>query len=318
VSVVELRVTPEAAGERLDAYLAASPELALSRSAIKRLLGEGRVELSAGDARPARRLAGGERIRVLLPEAGSLLPRPQPLPLSLVYEDDHLAVVDKPAGLVVHPAPGHQDGTLVNALLHALGDLPPTDDPTRPGIVHRLDRYTSGLLVVARTPDALVSLQRQIRERAATRVYRLLASHGRSLPTSGTFDTPYGRHPKDRKRFSSRFDARRRAVTHFRVTALHETLAECEARLETGRTHQIRVHFSDAGHPLCGDRVYGGRVARTAKPVERRALAGLERQFLHATRLELTHPATHAQLRFDSPLPADLAAIVDLLAAGRG
>ena len=261
-------------------------------------------------ARPAARLQGGETVVVRLPAARPRTPRPQALPCAIVFSDEHLVVVDKPSGLVVHPAAGHEDGTLVNALLHALGDLPASDDAARPGIVHRLDRDTSGLLVVARTPAALAALQAQVRARSMARVYRLLVARAAALPDAGTFDTPFGRHPKDRKRFSSRFEAPRRAVTHFRVTARFTTLAQCEARLETGRTHQIRVHFADAGHPVCGDPVYGGRPGHGAAEAERRALCGLTRQFLHAARLELDHPATGERLGFDSPLPPDLAAVL--------
>ena len=166
--------------------------------------------------------------------------------------------------------------------------------------MHRLDRDTSGLLVVARTPAALTDLQAQIAARTVSRTYLTLVCQAARLPDQGEWDTAYGRHPRDRKRFSSRVRAARRAITRWRVRERWGGLALCEVRLVTGRTHQIRVHFADAGHPVCGDRVYGGRPARAAVP-------GLERQLLHATRLELTHPGTGERVRFDSPLPEDLA-----------
>jgi len=291
--------------------LAADPDLGLSRAALKRLADEGRVAVDGRPARAGTRVRGGEAVTVRLHPPVPEHPQPQAMDLATVHVDPHLVVVDKPPGLVVHPAAGHPDGTLVNGLLHSFGSLPATDDPCRPGIVHRLDRDTSGLLVVARTPETLASLQAQIGARTARRSYVTLVRSAARLPDAGEWDTPYGRHPKDRKRFSSRVEAERRAVTRWRVVERLGGLALCEVSLVTGRTHQIRVHFADAGHPVCGDRVYGGRGRRGRPAEERAALAGLGRQFLHATRLELTHPATGARTTLSSALAPDLAAVLE-------
>ena len=225
--------------------------------------------------------------------------------LRLHHVDDHLAIVEKPPGLVVHPAPGHSSGTLLNGLLHALGPLPPSDDPARPGIVHRLDRDTSGLLLVARDAHALEALSAAIARREVARTYLLLATNALGLADIGEWETAYGRHPRDRKRFSSRHEGARRAKTRWRVIErVGPDLALCEASLVTGRTHQIRVHFADHGHPLVGDAVYGHKRSRKR---------GAHRQFLHATRLELTHPRSGEALSVESPLPDDLEAVLSSL-----
>lgn len=203
-------------------------------------------------------------------------------------------VVNKPAGLVVHPAPGHPDGTLVNALLHAPGGLAESDDPLRPGIVHRLDKDTSGVIVAARSALALAGLQKAIADRVVTRRYLLVVRNAARLPEAGTWDTAYGRNPRYRKRMTGRLGDRR-AVTHWRrIEPLPGGHALAEATLETGRTHQIRVHFAEAGYPVLGDRVYG------------RSDKTLPRQFLHAAQLAFEHPATGAALDIEAPLPEDL------------
>lgn len=217
----------------------------------------------------------------------------------IVYLDDELAVVDKPAGLVVHPAPSHRGPTLVDMLAEILGG---GADPERPGIVHRLDKGTSGLLVVARTDEAHAALQAQVRHREVERAYLALAE-GRIASRTGTIDAPIGRARRDRQRMAVAGAASRQARTHFSVLELLRAETYLEARLETGRTHQIRAHFGAIGHPLVGDTTYGGRTAY-----------GLERQFLHAHRLAFDHPGSGERLAFSSELPADLAAA---LAAAR-
>jgi 23S rRNA pseudouridine1911/1915/1917 synthase len=215
--------------------------------------------------------------------------------LRIVHLDDDLAVVDKPAGLVVHPAPSHSGPTLVSEL----GDLLGGGDPERPGIVHRLDKDTSGLMVVARGPQALAALQKAVREREVERRYLALAG-GRLASRTGTIDAPIGRAPRRRTRMAVAGAASREARTHFEVLELLPRESYVEARLETGRTHQIRAHFAAIGHPLVGDSTYGGKDRY-----------GLERQFLHAHRLAFRHPRTGAALDFTSPLPADLAAALE-------
>ena len=287
----------DAAGIRLDAFLASCQEMDLTRSAARKLCADGRVQVDGALAKPATRLKGGETVTASLPPPPPAEPGPEDLGLTLVHVDEHVAVLDKPVGMVVHPAPGHPTGTAVNGLLHLLGPLPISDDPSRPGIVHRLDRDTSGLMVVARTPAALETLQAAIRAREVTRRYLLVVRNARQLPEAGTWDTPYGRHPGDRKRMSSRHEGARRAVTHWRrIEALGDGRhALVEATLETGRTHQIRAHFCDARFPVLGDRVYG------------RPDPDLPRQFLHAAALALIHPVSGVDISMTSPLPADLA-----------
>jgi 23S rRNA pseudouridine1911/1915/1917 synthase len=214
----------------------------------------------------------------------------------IAYLDDELAVVDKPAGLVVHPAPSHRGPTLVDVLAEILGG---GADPERPGIVHRLDKGTSGLLVVARTDEAHAALQEQVRRREIERAYLALAQ-GRIASRTGTIDAPIGRARRDRQRMAVAGAASRQARTHFSVLELLRMETYLEARLETGRTHQIRAHFGAIGHPLVGDATYGGRVAY-----------GLERQFLHAHRLAFAHPSSGKRLAFSSELPADLARALD-------
>lgn len=216
--------------------------------------------------------------------------------LRVVYLDDALAVVDKPAGLVVHPAPSHTGPTLVDELAEILGG---GGDPERPGIVHRLDKDTSGLLVVARDDEVHAALQQQVREREVERVYLALAG-GRLTSRTGTIDAPIGRAAKQRHRMAVSGAASRQARTHFTVLELLPRESYLEARLETGRTHQIRAHFAAIGHPLTGDSTYGGK-----------ARYGLERQFLHAHRLAFQHPRTGERLGFTSPLPGDLAAALE-------
>ncbi len=300
----------------MDSFVARRLE-GISRGLARRLLEQGMVILPArpSDARikPATRLDQGEPVVVTVPEPEPLEAIPQDIPLTVVYEDEHLVVVDKPAGLVVHPAPGHEDGTLVNALLHHCRDLSPIGGVLRPGIVHRIDRDTTGLLVVAKSALAHEKLAALFKAHDIQRRYRAVVhDHGR-LPERGTFRTLFGRHPKDRKRFSSKVSKGREAVTHWQVERrLPGGLAEITVTLETGRTHQIRVHFSDHGCPLVGDRVYGGRRADRRLPPEVAGLAmAMQRQALHAELLGFLHPATGRPLTFQAGLPGDMARLLD-------
>jgi 23S rRNA pseudouridine1911/1915/1917 synthase len=269
-----------------------------SRATAERLIAGGAVRLDGASAVKSRRLEGGETIEVDLSETESVELEPELVDLRVAYEDEHLLVVDKPAGVVVHPAPGHSGGTLVHGLLEhgAAGG----EDPERPGIVHRLDRDTSGLLVVARSEEAYERLQDLVRRRELERTYLALV-RGRPQSWQGRIEAPIGRDRTDPTRQSLDTDQPREAVTHFEVEELLGRHALLRVRLETGRTHQIRVHLAAIGLPVLGDPVYGVPEAR------------LGRQFLHAARLAFTHPFTGERVEIESPLPPDLAAFLGRL-----
>jgi 23S rRNA pseudouridine1911/1915/1917 synthase len=287
---VKQRVPDEAAGERLDRFLASLPEVG-SRGIAERLLEAGSVLVDGVPLGKSHRLTGGEEVEFEAPEQVAATLEPEQMDLRIAYEDEHLVVVDKPAGLVVHPAPGHASGTLVHGLLeHDVAG----GDADRPGIVHRLDRDTSGLMVVARSEEAYARLQELAREHALERHYAALVV-GRPRSRSGRIDAPLGRDRRDPLRQSLDTDNPRVAVTHFEVSELLPRHSLLAVRLETGRTHQIRVHLAAIDLPVAGDSVYG-------RPHE----LGLERQFLHAGRLAFPHPITGARIDVGSPLPADL------------
>jgi 23S rRNA pseudouridine1911/1915/1917 synthase len=284
---MQLVVGPDQAGERLDVFLAAT---AGSRAAAQRLIDAGLV-LVDGERRPKRHtVSAGERVDVEPAPEADEPDRPE-AQFTVAYEDEHLLVVDKPAGVVVHPARGHRAGTLAQALE---GRAAGGDDPRRPGIVHRLDRDTSGLLVVARTQPAHAALKEMLRRREVTREYVALVE-GRPGARAGTIDAPLGRDRRHRTRVSTDTDEPREAVTHFEVESTYEGFTLLRVRLETGRTHQIRAHLLAIGHPVAGDPEYG-----------RKGLLGLPRQFLHAERLAFRHPSTGAAIDLRSPLPVEL------------
>lgn len=282
-------------GERLDLFLARLEEIP-SRSQARRLIEEGRIRVNGAPAPKAgMRLLPGDRVALRLPpkESGEEL-RAEPVPLNLVYEDEHLAVVNKPRGMVVHPAPGHAGGTLLNALLHRYPELVGVGGTGRPGIVHRLDKETTGLLVVARSQQAYAGLVAQLKARAVERIYSALV-HGQPPVEKGCVDAPIGRHPLDRKKMAVVERGGRPAVTHFHVVERFSEYALLEVRLETGRTHQIRVHMAHIGHPLAGDRRYGAPPSKLFP----------DGQALHAARLAFEHPVTKEALSFTAPLPGD-------------
>ena len=289
-----LTAANEDAGTRLDAFLAARlPELSRSRAAS--LVQEGCVTVNGRPASKSCRLTGGETLSVDLPEqpADTSLTA-QAIPLDVVYEDDDVIVVNKPAGLVVHPAPGHPDGTLVNALLHHCGDsLSGIGGEKRPGIVHRIDRDTSGLIIAAKNDAAHAFLSAQLSDHTLARTYECLVT-GSLKQDSGTVNAPIGRHPADRKKMAV-VAGGRPAVTHWEVVARYPGVTHLRCRLETGRTHQIRVHMAHIGHPILGDTVYGAK-----KPVP-----GLTGQCLHATGLRFIHPRTHEPVELTCPLPEE-------------
>jgi len=303
VPAIERTVPPELAGLRLDQALARMfPEH--SRSRLAAWVREGRVTIDAGAAEVRRKVWGGERIHVApAAEPSQTAFAAEAIPLAIVYEDDDLLVIDKPAGLVVHPGSGNWQGTMLNALLHhapQLAALP------RAGIVHRLDKDTTGLLVVAKTLEAQTDLVRQLQARTVKRQYLALV-HGR-VERSGRIDAPIGRHPTLRTRMAV-VGAGKPATTHYRVLKRHAAATLVECTLETGRTHQIRVHFASLGHPLVGDPVYGSRRA-----VADAKLRAFPRQALHACRLALIHPRTGAELAWESPLPADMRDLLEAVA----
>jgi 23S rRNA pseudouridine1911/1915/1917 synthase len=289
--VTRLLVPDDAAGQRLDRFLAALPEIG-SRAVAERLLSSGGVLVDGRARAKSHKLDGGEEVEFEPPTPPGSPLEPQAMDLVIPYEDEHLLIVDKPAGLVVHPAPGHARGTLVHGLL--AHDVEGGDEPDRPGIVHRLDRDTSGLLVVARSPEAHRRLQEMVQAREITREYVALVV-GRPRSRGGTIDAPIGRDRHDAMRQSLDSDTLRGAVTHFEVQELLPRHALLRVTLETGRTHQIRVHLAAIELPVAGDPVYG-------RPAE----LGLERQFLHAARLAFAHPVTGAEVDVSSPLPDDL------------
>lgn len=304
---LSVTVADAAAGRRLDRALAEALP-ALSRSRLKALIAAGAVT-SGGDAvrDPARHVRAGQIFDIMVPESEPAAPVPQALDLVVVYEDADLLVIDKPAGLVVHPAAGHGDGTLVNALLAHCGDgLSGIGGVARPGIVHRLDKETSGLMVVAKSDAAHRGLAAQFADRSLWRGYTALV-RGVPVPGQGVIDAPIGRSASDRKRMAVRRQGGRPAVTRYRVVRrFADRAAELAVRLDTGRTHQIRVHLASIGHPVLGDPVYGGR----GRSAGARALAGpIARQALHAAELGFRHPADRREMRFSSPLPMDMQAL---------
>ena len=296
----ELTAATEHAGIRLDAFLSADG--ALTRSQAARLIAEGRVRVNGRPAAKSARLSGGETVTVDVPAPRETALTPQDIPLDVVYEDDVVVVVNKPTGLVVHPAPGHPDGTLVNALLHHCGDsLSGIGGEKRPGIVHRIDRDTSGLIIAAKNDAAHLALSAQLKDHSLSRTYECLVN-GNMKQDSGTVDAPIDRNPSDRKKMAV-VPTGRRAVTHWEVVARYPGVTHLRCRLETGRTHQIRVHMAYIGHPILGDTVYGAK-----KPVP-----GLTGQCLHATGLRFVHPRTGEPVELRCPLPPEFTAMLQKL-----
>ena len=285
-------------GDRLDTFLAAHSDQ-LTRSRVQRLIADGHVTVDGRPAKASTRLRAGQVVRVTIPPPEPSRLVPQPMPLDVVYEDHDLMVVDKPAGLTVHPAPGHRDRTLANAVLAHVPALEGVDGSLRPGIVHRLDKDTSGLLVVAKSETAHAHLAAQFKDRRVTKAYLALV-HGRVSRSEATIEAPIGRHPKDRKRMAVMSNGRQ-ASTPYRVVTRFKRYTLIEARPTTGRTHQIRVHLASIGQPLAGDATYG-------KPDP-----PLERHFLHASLLGFRLPTSDEYVEHRSELPPDLRAFLDSL-----
>jgi 23S rRNA pseudouridine1911/1915/1917 synthase len=303
-------VPPEAEGERLDRFLTGEiPNY--SRSQIQRLIQEGQVVVGrATRARANLQLRAGDEVAVTLPEPAAAVLQPQDIPLEILFDDDDLVVVNKPAGMVVHPAAGNPDGTLVNALLHHVRGLSGIGGEIRPGIVHRLDKGTSGVMVVAKNDAAHHELARQFHDREVEKEYVALVWG--LVQQRKRIEAAIGRDPKHRQKMSTRASRARDAVT--RVTWARDLrgLTLCRIAIFTGRTHQIRVHMSAIGHPIVGDALYGGVHRRV--PHQFRAVQSLTRPFLHAERLTFTHPRTRERMTFTAPLPADLEAVARAVA----
>jgi 23S rRNA pseudouridine1911/1915/1917 synthase len=302
VTRTSVEATVDERGERYDRFLARRvPHL--SRSRIQALIDEGRVSVGGKPIRASQRVLGSERVDLEIPEPVAAAPEPEALPITVLFEDRDVLVVDKAAGMVVHPGAGHQRGTLVNALLHHVEDLGGVGGELRPGIVHRLDKDTSGVMVIAKRERALVTLQHAFASREVEKVY--LAIVAGSPPDEGTFDTLHGRHPVHRQRFTTKVSRGKRAVTHYRVVERLTGAALVEVRLETGRTHQIRVHFAEAGFPLLADPLYGSRASSK--------LGAAPRLALHAHRLSFPHPSKKTAVTVEAKLPADLLAALKAL-----
>ena len=296
MEILTLQPNKEDAGKRIDAWLAANLE-DMTRSAVQRLLEEGQVVCDGKQLAKNYKLNGSETLEVSLPDPEPVDVVPQDIPLDVVYEDGDVIVVNKPKGLVVHPAPGHPDGTLVNALLHYCGDsLSGIGGELRPGIVHRIDRDTSGLIIAAKNDFAHQRLAAQLQDHTLARIYQCIVI-GNLREDSGTVDAPIGRHPVDRKKMAVVANGRN-AVTHWTVLARYPGFTHVECRLETGRTHQIRVHMAHIGHPILGDTVYGSK-----KPVP-----GLQGQCLHAVGLRFLHPRTEELVELHCGLPEEFQA----------
>ncbi len=292
MKIIELSVTESQHGLRLDkAIPLLYPDL--SRNAVQQLIDNGSVLINGKSVNKKASVSQGDFIEVTIPEPKELSLEPENIPLDIVYEDEHLLVVNKPKGMVVHPAAGNYNGTLVNALLYYCGDsLSGINGVIRPGIVHRIDKDTSGLLVVAKTDAAHKGLAEQIKEHSFTRVYNTVVI-GNIKDDFGTIDAPIGRHPKDRKKQAVTDKNSRNAITHFEVLERYKGFTFLKIKLETGRTHQIRVHMASINHPLLGDEVYGPK----SKPFKSNG------QFLHAGTLGFNHPITNEYIEFTSELP---------------
>jgi len=313
LTVKTYTVSAEDEGTRLDILLTKfNPEL--TRSYLKKLIDENWVKLNGEIPKAGEKVKGGDLIELVLPPPEPLNAFPEPIPLDIIYEDSEVIVVNKPAGLVVHPAAGHYSGTLVNGLLYHCQSLSSVGDPLRPGIVHRLDKNTSGVMVVAKTDAAHQYLAAQFKAHSVTKIYRAVAV-GVMEQDRGTVSSLIGRHPKDPKKMSVRLDEGKLAITHWEVLKQYPELTLLNLRLETGRTHQIRVHLASINHPVLGDPDYGGRkvIASLSDPELRQIISSVKRQFLHAYILGFVHPAKEEYVEFIAPLPEEFQRLLEKL-----
>jgi len=306
-------VTATNQGRRLDQFLAET-DLKLSRSQAKKLIEGGSILLDQRRTKPSAHLKEGDIVSVTLPEPEPLALKPELLPLAVLYEDSSIIVIDKPPGMVVHPAYGNPSGTLVNALLFYCKDLAGINGVLRPGIVHRLDKDTSGVMVVAKDDEAYQELTKQFKNRTVEKVYCAIA-YGHFPEEEGVIDSAIGRHPSQRKRMSTRTKKGRSAITRWKVIERLTGFTFLEIFPQTGRTHQIRVHLSSVGHPILGDPLYGrrGRLGTIHDPVLKECVRRMNRQALHAQRLGISHPRTGERIQFVSPIPQDMKEVLEWL-----
>jgi len=302
-STLEWIAGAEDRGERIDKFITESLEEDVSRTQVQQWIKDGHLTVNGATVKANYKIAEGDRLLLTIPEPEELNLEPEPIPLEVVYEDSDVIVVNKPRGLVVHPAPGHYSGTLVNALLYHCNDLSGINGVMRPGIVHRIDKDTSGLLMAAKNDLAHVSLAAQLKEHSVNRKY-LAVVHGNVAHDNGTIDAPIGRDPHDRKLYTVTDKNSKHAVTHFVVLERFGDFTLLELKLETGRTHQIRVHMKFIGHPLAGDPAYG--------PVKSKHV-GMDGQALHAAVLGFVHPRTGEHLQFEAELPEDMQHLLHVL-----
>ncbi len=313
METIDLTFPDDVEAERLDSFVARSVGT-LTRSTVQKLIEGGDVTVGGVPQKPSLKLRGGERITVSVPPPVAAEAVAEDIPLEILYEDEDLVVLNKPAGMVVHPGAGTSSGTLVNALLGHCGDLSGIGGTVRPGIVHRIDKDTTGVLVVAKNDHAHNALAHQFKEHSIKRVYLALV-FGSPKGDKGKIESAIGRHPVDRKRMSGKARRGKHAVTHWQVLGRYAGITLVRLRLETGRTHQIRVHLSEAGHPLVGDKVYGGsgRIVGITDPRLVALIRALDRQALHAKTLGFIHPTTGEYLEFDTELPEDMSRIINYL-----
>jgi len=308
-----LRISAKDQGRRLDQFLSKT-NLNLSRSQAKNLIEKHHIFLNQKPTKPSVHIKAGDTVSGNLPEPTPLSLKPEPLPLTILYEDSSIIIIDKSSGMVVHPAYGNPSGTLVNALLYHCKDLTGINGVLRPGIVHRLDKDTSGVMVVAKEDEAFHHLSKQFKNRTVKKAYSAIV-YGRFGQGEGLIDSAIGRHPSERKRMSTRTKKGRTAITRWKKVEEFDSCTLLEIFPQTGRTHQIRVHLSSIGHPILGDPLYGrkGRPGAIHDPVLKECVNRMDRQALHAQRLEFTHPRTGERIQFGSTIPRDMKEVLEWL-----